>query len=124
MGRIVLCQYVHYHFISKSYFILPGTSLYIGIEREIYRFDINGYLAYLLSKLAYLLNKLQEPDLYKLEDPLCSFQPFISALSIYASTRTALLLKKEKTSPMARFLKTGCQMRDIDIIFLLIPCEL
>ena len=64
MGRIVLCQYVHYHFISKSYFILPGTSLYIGIEREIYRFDINGYLAYLLSKLAYLLNKLQEPDLW------------------------------------------------------------
>ena len=117
MGRIVLCQYVHYHFISKSYFILPGTSLYIGIEREIYRFDINGYLAY-------LLNKLQEPDLYKLEDPLCSFQPFISALSIYASTRTALLLKKEKTSPVARFLKTGCQMRDIDIIFPLIPFEL
>ena len=70
MGRIVLCQYVHYHFISKSYFILPGTSLYIGIEREIYRFDINGYLAYLLSKLAYLLNKLQEPD-YNL--PLASF---------------------------------------------------
>ena len=67
MGKIVLCQYVHYRFISKSYIILPGTSLFIGqIFREIYRFEINGYLAYLLSKLAYLLNKLQEPDFRKI----------------------------------------------------------
>ena len=90
-----------------------------------------------MQSYVYNLILLTERELVKHPE----FAPHMMLMNRSVKSRTALLLRTEMSilrveymrplfpdviaaSPVAHFLKIGCQMRDIDIIFPLIPCEL